>query len=185
MWANLTVDSVRVELGGADGAEWELPSKGVLEFDYVDWRLGLETSLRFELGRPADRRLASGFLERAAATEGEACAHARLDDAPYAARAADALPAAGVLRMVYVVTRPIKRIGVRIELDLAEGAQRELCLELWRRELTTGQESWAQASFAPPGAIAEAPLDHHKDWRFPVVRGGAPTANAVPRQQLR
>lgn len=174
MWANLTLDSVKVGPPGADGGAggWELPSRGVLEFDHADYRLGLEASLRFELGSAADRRLASSLLGRAAGTEGEACVHARLDGAPCALQAADALPERGVLRMVYVVTRPLKRLGVELELDLGEPAQRALCLELWRRELTTGHEAWARVSLTPPEGGEAAPLDHYAGWRFPAMPEG-------------
>jgi hypothetical protein len=37
----------------------QLPTKGVLEFDYVDWTLGLENSFRFDLSMPSDHMIAT------------------------------------------------------------------------------------------------------------------------------
>lgn len=193
-WANLTVDSAKVAIHGADGSiTWQLPPRGVLEFDYVDWHVGLEVACRFELSKPSDHRLAAKLLERAIATDGEACTSTHLNNLPFGLSTPAAVPSSGVLRLVYVCTHAIDEVLIPIELDLASNAEREVCLELWKRELTTPLESWkdvqynhvsAQRKGAPPPkkgkdegeAEAEAavdawePLDHSATWQFPEVR---------------
>lgn len=129
--------------------------------------------------------LASKLLERAAATEGEACTHVRLNDAPFVAQGAELLPTTGVLRLVYVVTRPIDQLSVGFELSLGEPAEREQCLDLWMRELTTAQELWKDATYTPPGGEEATPLDVHEDWRFPEVSTPSSRARRRPFAHLR
>jgi hypothetical protein len=209
-WANVTLDGARVGLLGEDGRlAWQLPTKGILELDHVDWKAGLEIAFRLDLSRSTDRMLATRLLERAATSEGEAVSSSRLDDAPHAPLAPERLPAAGILKLLYVVTRPVDSLALSFKLELADAAEREIALDLWRRELTTSLELWRAVEFkrgpAPvalageesldgaqdgggddaalqAGTAAEqllpefVPLDHHKDWIYPLVRAAAERA---------
>jgi hypothetical protein len=174
-WANVTLDSSKVHVHGEDGSvTWQLPTKGVLEFDYVDWTLGLENSFRFDLSLPSDHMIATKLLDRAALTEGEAATSTRLNDVPFSFGGAEALPTSGILKLVYVVTRPIDRLGIGVDLDLGVLAERDMCLELWKRELTTSLEMWKAVQLQrPEGGEGEfAALSRDKAWIFPEVPDG-------------
>ena len=81
-WVNSTIvhhgttTAVPLELPKEGGA-WEIPEKGVIEFDYVTWKRGLEASFRLDLSNPCDMLLAEQLLRRTgtsgADNGGESC----------------------------------------------------------------------------------------------------------------
>ena len=44
------------------GSRWELPAKGLLEFDYVTWKRGLEATFKLDLANPCELFIAEQVL---------------------------------------------------------------------------------------------------------------------------
>jgi hypothetical protein len=90
-----------------------------------------------------------------------------------------------------VVTRPIDRLGIGVDLDLGVLAEHDMCLELWKRELTTALEMWKAVQLQrPAGGEGEfAALSRHKAWIFPEVSAPcalcAPTLRCAPGSRLK
>jgi hypothetical protein len=171
-WVNSTIvhhgttAAVPLELPKEGGA-WEIPEKGVIEFDYVTWKRGLEASFRLDLSNPCDMFLAEQLLRRTgtsgADNGGESCRECQLDGAPYE-QSDGALPDKGTLRFTYISTKPQDEILFPLKLDLSVPNDKVMCLRLWERALTTPTDAWKSA------ILGAAPIEL-TTWQYPEVPG--------------
>ena len=171
-WVNSTIvhhgttTAVPLELPKEGGA-WEIPEKGVIEFDYVTWKRGLEASFRLDLSNPCDMFLAEQLLRRTgtsgADNGGESCRECQLDGAPYE-QSDGALPDKGTLRFTYISTKPQDEILFPLKLDLSVPNDKVMCLRLWERALTTPTDAWKSA------ILGAAPIEL-TTWQYPEVPG--------------
>jgi len=150
-WINQTLGGSSFELTKqtAKDEDWILPKKGVLEFDYVTWKRGLEATFTLDLSNPCDLFLGENILKRTQAAAGhgsdagESCRECRLNEAPF--EAGDELPSKGTLHVVYFSTKPQDTIEFPIQLNLGQPEDKVMCLRLWERALTTPSDSWTDA----------------------------------------
>jgi hypothetical protein len=165
-WVNVTLAGQPLELPKGGGA-WEAPAKGVLEFDYVTWKRGLEASFKLDLSNPCDLFLAEQLLQRTGGVHadngGESCRECRLNEQPYEPSEGP-LPDKGTLTFVYLSTRPQDEILFPLKLDLAVPNDKVMCLRLWERALTTPTDGWKGATLGP------APIQL-ATWQYPEVPG--------------
>jgi Ran GTPase-activating protein (RanGAP) involved in mRNA processing and transport len=165
-WINVWVKGHPVEIPNEG---WALPPKGTLEFDYVTWKRGLEASFRLDLSNPCDLFLAERLLQRGQAAEAgggdgaegaEELRECKLNDEPL--DPSSALPASGILQVVYFSTLQQDTITFDISLDLSGANDRAICLRLWERALTTPTDDWGSASLDGAATTFDA-------WQYPHV----------------
>ena len=165
-WVNATLGGAPLELP-TDSSSWQVPPKGVLEFDYVTWKRGLEASFRLDLSNPCDLFLAEQLVQRTGApggdADGESCRECRLNDQPFDPTDGP-LPDKGTLLFVYISTKPQDEILFSLKLDLSVPNDKVMCLRLWERALTTPTDAWKSALLgSSPVKLAS--------WQYPEVPG--------------
>lgn len=163
-WMNQTFDGATLELPQDSTTTWQIPHQGVLEFDYVTWKRGLEATFTLELSNPCDLFLGEQILKRtrahSAVENGESCRECKLNGSPFEAR--DELPAKGKLYLVYFCTKPQEHLAFHLKLNLAKPEDKVMALRLWERALTNPTDTWNAAKL--DGAAVTL-----TSWQYPEV----------------
>ena len=157
-WMHVRHNGAPLVVPDSGESSGELPKSGLVEFEYVSWRRGLEAALDLDLSNAGDRLLAELAEQRVIA--GDVCCHwSKLDGTPFALGVAS-LPAAGSLRAACSSTTPQDELTFEAALDLSSPAGRATALRLWERQLTSPLESWRSAS------LDDARADP-AEWQYP------------------
>ena len=162
-WINRTLGGAALEL--PEPGSWTIPDKGVLEFDYVTYKNGLEATFTLDLSNPCDLFLAGEVIRRTtrAAESGEheeAIRECTLNDQNF--DPTSELPAKGMLHLVYASNKRQDELIFDLQLDLSVPNEKVMCLRLWERALTTPSDSWKSAVVGGSSVTLST-------WRYPEV----------------
>ena len=127
-WKHETLDGVALELDEDACVAWVVPSKGLLELDYITYEKVFEAHYILDLGERSDRAIFSKLLERAAAEKGDNFSRATLNGTAVGdALAADSWrpPREGIFECDFVCSTPQHVSTRHYVLNLAvEGERR-------------------------------------------------------------
>ena len=138
---------------------------GVLEFDYVTWKRGLEATFILDLANPCDLFIAGELLRRTsrasdASDASEALRVCMLNDQPFDPTME--LPPKGTLQLVYTSTKQQDELVFELPLNLEVPTDKIMCLRLWERALTTPTDAWRSAVLGGSTVTLST-------WQYPEV----------------
>ncbi|KAL3913483.1 MAG: hypothetical protein SGPRY_007963, partial [Prymnesium sp.] len=137
-----------LELGDLDEVSpvWEMPTRGVLELDYISFEMNFEAAYRLDLAASEERAIFIKLCERAAAEKADNIVRPKLDGRPINLRELEAgrwlMPSMGIFTCDFVCSEPLHVSTRHYCLDLADQEDRMLAYALKECAEAEPGENW-------------------------------------------